>query len=584
MKKTISITLGGQLYAIEEDGYTVLETYLTGLKQHFAGDESVNELLSDIEMSLGEKFSQKIGPHQGAVTLENVSEAIALMGNVEEIANDTDGRKKDTGTAPTGPEPHTPKRLYRNEDDTIIAGVCSGLAAYTGVDPVLIRILFVILTLANGLGVFAYMILWVAVPPAKTSAQKLQMRGKPANLSELQELVKEKAETIQKEGKDALERMRQPNSIFYRVIQVPITLIASIADILRSLFRQIGPILSTLVGLIVLLGSVIGIGLLTAFATILFFRIGSSSLISDLPLAELAGNPLYYIGIVAGYLLLLVPLFFITLIGVTLLRRKSSLSVFTSAVLFTIWIISAGAMALSASEIGPWGYARLQQIEHEQTISRTFEETDFYAVEVAGSHQVTITQGDAFAVNFTGLKKNIDELSLVKDNGVLKITSTNTRQGHCFLCLNRPVRAEIVLPALQRFTGKDVSRTTIEGFTQPIDIHLQDVARLELTTEAETIQMTLRDISRAVLEGSTRTLTVHTQDLSRLNAVDLRADHVSIVTQDGSRASINALQSLVTTSTDISRIDYEDGSLTPQTPVDFLEELNQRSLEGDAGR
>ena len=66
MKKTLSITLGGRVLAIEEDGYAVLEAYLADLKRHFAGEESVDELMADIEASLGEKLSAKLGPGREA--------------------------------------------------------------------------------------------------------------------------------------------------------------------------------------------------------------------------------------------------------------------------------------------------------------------------------------------------------------------------------------------------------------------------------------------------------------------------------------------------------------------------------------
>ena len=88
------------------------------------------------------------------------------------------------------------KKLYRNPDDVIIAGVCSGLAAYFGIDPVAVRLAFFVAIFAQGLGFWIYIILWIVMPMAKNSAQKLEMRGKPVNIKRIEENIKEKSKHI----------------------------------------------------------------------------------------------------------------------------------------------------------------------------------------------------------------------------------------------------------------------------------------------------------------------------------------------------------------------------------------------------
>lgn len=194
MKKTISITLGGQLFNIEEDAYERLDSYLESIKTHYK-DQSGDEIIGDIEASIADKFASKIKDRSISVALSDVEEMIKVMGTVDEF--DSESKENKTGPSHTEEEQTLiPKKLYRDTDDTIIAGVCSGIAAYFGLDAVYIRVLFVILVFLHGFGILAYIVLWIVMPQAKTNAQKLEMRGKPVNLQKLEETIKEKTADI----------------------------------------------------------------------------------------------------------------------------------------------------------------------------------------------------------------------------------------------------------------------------------------------------------------------------------------------------------------------------------------------------
>jgi phage shock protein PspC (stress-responsive transcriptional regulator) len=90
----------------------------------------------------------------------------------------------------TGPVPKTTRKLYRNPDDKIIFGVCSGLAAYFGMDVVFVRLLFIAVTLMGGSGILIYLILFIIMPEAKTTTEKMSMRGEPITLSGIVEQIK----------------------------------------------------------------------------------------------------------------------------------------------------------------------------------------------------------------------------------------------------------------------------------------------------------------------------------------------------------------------------------------------------------
>ena len=95
----------------------------------------------------------------------------------------------------------TTKRLYRDPDNRIIGGVCGGLSAYFNTDPILFRILFILISLGMGSGLIIYIILWIAIPEAATTAQRLEMRGEAVTIENIKRAVREEFENIKKNMK-----------------------------------------------------------------------------------------------------------------------------------------------------------------------------------------------------------------------------------------------------------------------------------------------------------------------------------------------------------------------------------------------
>jgi phage shock protein PspC (stress-responsive transcriptional regulator) len=91
--------------------------------------------------------------------------------------------------------------MYRDTDNRIIGGVCSGMGAYWNIDPVILRIIFIALILAGGIGAIVYLILYIVVPEAKTTAQKIEMKGEPVNIHNIKEAVKNEFDSVRKNMK-----------------------------------------------------------------------------------------------------------------------------------------------------------------------------------------------------------------------------------------------------------------------------------------------------------------------------------------------------------------------------------------------
>lgn len=184
MKKAIKISLGGLVYDIEEDAFLLLDNYINTIKSRLSNEKESNEIIHDLEERISELFSEKKGKLD-AISIDIVKDVINIMGKPEEIISGSSDSIQQTNTS------RTRRRLYRDPEHSYIAGVCSGLGEYFGTDPIVIRILFLVLLFAKGLGLILYLILWISVPKAVTPKQRLEMKGEPINFSNIEKTIRE---------------------------------------------------------------------------------------------------------------------------------------------------------------------------------------------------------------------------------------------------------------------------------------------------------------------------------------------------------------------------------------------------------
>lgn len=157
MKKTFTISLGHSVFNVEEDAYQILKTYLDSIKNYFQKMENDSEIISDFELRIAENFSSKLSSGKQYINLSDVKEVIQIMGSLDdfqEIYNDDQ-------TEDVKEEKKENNKLYRDSSNRIIAGVCSGLAEYFKIDPIIVRILFFI---AVPLNLIVYIIFWIGIP------------------------------------------------------------------------------------------------------------------------------------------------------------------------------------------------------------------------------------------------------------------------------------------------------------------------------------------------------------------------------------------------------------------------------------
>ena len=198
MNKIIQINLAGQAVSIDEKAYQSLSHYLQTLENHFANTIDGREILTDIEARIAELFFGKIRKGNAFINESDVAEAIQLMGTAEDMDIDED---PDTQHHQRAANPSS-KKLYRDTDDRVLGGVCSGLGAYFGMDTSVVRILAVLLILFTGIPLIAYFVLWAILPEATTPEDRSRMKGGNTTINDIVNSVRQEATDVARNVKN----------------------------------------------------------------------------------------------------------------------------------------------------------------------------------------------------------------------------------------------------------------------------------------------------------------------------------------------------------------------------------------------
>jgi phage shock protein PspC (stress-responsive transcriptional regulator) len=256
MKKSIKISLGGISFHIEDDAYEALESYIFSLKRHLKDTPEAQEIVNDIEERAAELFTEMLDGKEN-ITIDMVKSMMATLGSPEQITNE----EVNDNEEPTNSTRETKRRLYRDGDNAIIAGVCSGLGEYFKIDPLVLRIIMFVLIFANGLGLIIYLVIWIAVPRAETVRQRMEMRGEEINFSNLEKNVKNEFEEVKK------------NMEKHRISGFFESIFSAVGSIFIAIGRLLGGVAKVLAVIIAVV--FISIGLVGLLGTISSFFLGA---------------------------------------------------------------------------------------------------------------------------------------------------------------------------------------------------------------------------------------------------------------------------------------------------------------------
>ena len=349
MKKTFTINISGSVFHIEEDAFEKLQAYLLKLNQYFGNQVGGQEILQDIESRIAELLQEKLDAGPEAVTNEWVNEVMHRMGNPEDFMDQEETAAKPTAATEAKGEKIN-KRLYRDGENRVLGGVCSGLSAYFNFDPVFLRILFVLLVFVGvGISIFVYLILWMVVPKARTTTQRLEMKGEEATISNIQKTIQEEVKDV----KNSFSKMNNSDT-FQKGKEVAGKAGHASVQVLRGLGKAIAVAFG---GLLILTGF---FGLITFLISL---AVGNSiihgSSVGISPEVDLSGLLGFVVspGLVSVSILLLVllvgiPLLAILFVGTKLVFRYKTNNKLIGLGAFGIWLVALVALvALTAGQV-----------------------------------------------------------------------------------------------------------------------------------------------------------------------------------------------------------------------------------------
>ncbi len=335
MKKTVNVNLAGTFFHIDEDAFGKLTRYLDAIKRSLSDPQGSDEIIRDIEARISELFSEKMESSSQVISLKELDEVIAVMGQPEdymvdeEIFEDNSSKSKRRSSSSS-----SSKKLFRDVDDKFVAGVSSGIGHYLGIDVIWIRLTWVILVLIGfGSPLLVYLLLWILVPAAESTADKLRMTGEPINISNIEKKFKEGYDNVADKVKSADydkygQKVKSGASGFFDTL-------GSILLALVKIFVKFLGVLLVIISLSTLIGLIVG---LFTFGSIDFW--GHGELMDYVSAVVTTNSPIWLISLLTLFAVG-IPFFILFILGLKLLiDNLKSIGTPAKIVLLALWLLS----------------------------------------------------------------------------------------------------------------------------------------------------------------------------------------------------------------------------------------------------
>jgi len=352
MNKTVSINLGGFFFHIDEDAFQKLNRYFDAIRRSLSADGR-DEIMSDIEARIAELLTEKLKNDKQVVSVREVDEVIIIMGRPEDYRIDDD-------ETTTGPKTSTnfnfnfnnakTRKFYRDEESGMIGGVCAGLGHYFKIDPLWVRIIFIVsLLLSFGSSILIYLVLLVLIPRAITTSEKLEMTGEPINISNIERKVKEEFSNLS----DKLNNMdydKLGDSIKSGADKIGTTASTAVLAVLKVFAKVIGALITVFSALT--LGS-----LIIGFIAILFSSTSRAQWYPYFNSMNYTEAPMWLVGVI-GFFAIAIPFFALFLLGLKILvDHLKPVGNLTKSTLLAIWVIClASAIYLGLTQASQFGH------------------------------------------------------------------------------------------------------------------------------------------------------------------------------------------------------------------------------------
>lgn len=379
MNKTININLGGFFFHIDEIAFQKLKRYLDSISRSLSDDpQGKNEIISDIEARISELLSEKITDPRQVVNEADIDEVIKIMGQPEDYAEAEEGYAHESYSYKRTSR-GTSKKLFRDGDDRFLGGVASGIGHYFNIDTVWIRLAFILLAF-SGFSIIAYIILWIVIPEAETTAEKLQMEGEPVNIDNIEKKIREElsnvTDTIKSSASEVSEKIKdgandvtqKVNKGFKKGTKKAKSGFQDFLDTLGTIILTIFKIIGKFIGVILMFVAAITLISLIIGA----FSIGSLEIIG-FDNEYITYPPFFYDSILPSWLLTLctfllvgIPFLILFVLGLRILSSNvKQFSKATSLTLLGIWLAALLTMIFTGIEFSTTRASNGYKIENK---------------------------------------------------------------------------------------------------------------------------------------------------------------------------------------------------------------------------
>ncbi|WP_304136587.1 PspC domain-containing protein [Mesonia mobilis] len=474
MNKTVNINLAGIFFHIDEDAFLKLKNYLDAIKHSFTDSQGRDEIIQDIEARIAELFAEKRETDKQVIGMREVDAVIEIMGQPEDYKVDDDiFEDEETSHSSYSNTKHTEaktekrnKKLYRDPDNSYISGVSSGLGHYFSIDPVWVRIIFIITTIiTSGTFLLVYLIFWIVMPEALTTAEKLEMRGEPINISNIERKVKEGFDSVADKMKD-VDYQKYGKKVNSGATNFFKSLGNAVVTLLKVFVKFIGILI------ILFAGSGL-IGLLFTLLSVGTFGLFDAPWIDYVEMANI-GIPIW-LGSLLIFFAAGIPIFFLFILGLKILvTNLRSIGTPVKLGLLGLWLISIFVIAFlgvrQATERAFEG-----EVIETKTLPISANDTLFLAMQGDNFYGNTLRRDSDMEIKFD---KNLEKILYSRD---IRLIVKSTRDTVAKLEITKGAEGKSYQVAKERAAAINYSTNfsnntlTLDGFfTTPAETMFSD--------------------------------------------------------------------------------------------------------------
>jgi len=434
MEKTIIINIGNTIIHIEESAYELLKAYLNEVKHYFANHADDLEIVTDIENRIAELLTEQLeAQKKQVVDATDVNSVISQMGRVQDFDNAENAAEEEPVINTAYQAQPADKKLYRDMDERVIAGVCAGVAHYLDFDVKWIRLAAVLTVFLGGTGILVYALLWIIMPKATSRIEKMEMKGEPANLQGFQRNLDEELQAVRERLSEANKHAQPLFARFGNFIGEFIEWLGRFISGTGKVIFKVIAIVIVVFGVLFLLSLIVGVAAFQGFWDASIYEYFPFSIVNE-------GNR----GVIlfSAFIVCFIPILALVLFSIRVAFSKQAINKTLSFALLIVWLAGVATVGYQAAKISSEfkQHAELTQTTDLKTLPTyiididkskyfTKEDSIAYHIDANQKNQIVVDDfEDGPFVSPNNIRININK----SENGATRIIQKFESQGKTF--------------------------------------------------------------------------------------------------------------------------------------------------------